>query len=82
VEFDKYFKDEAGNELLELWLAAKTSYSVDQCIATTELAYLAKHVFELAQLFHAFYHRHRVLTNPMKAGSDFYSRPLPSCVAN
>jgi len=64
-EFDKYFKDEAGNELWELWLAAaKTSYSVDQCIATTEPAYLAKHVFELAQLFHAFYHRHRVLDEP------------------
>ncbi len=64
-EFDRYFKDEAGNELWELWLAAaKTSYSVDQCIATTEPAYLAKHVFELAQLFHAFYHRHRVLDEP------------------
>jgi arginyl-tRNA synthetase len=61
-EFDNYFKDEAGNKLWNLWLAAaKTSYCVDQCIATTEPAYLAKHVFELAQLFHAFYHRHRVL---------------------
>ena len=64
-EFDKYFRDEAGNELWELWLAAgKTSYIADQCIATTEPAYLARHVFELAQLFHAFYHRHRVLDEP------------------
>jgi arginyl-tRNA synthetase len=71
-EFDKYFNDEAGNELWELWLAAgKTSYSVDQCIATTEPAYLAKHVFELAQLFHAFYHRHRVLDEPDESRKRF-----------
>jgi arginyl-tRNA synthetase len=50
------------NELWELWLAAsKTGYIVDQCIATTEPAYLAKHVFQLAQLFNTFYHRHPIL---------------------
>ena len=39
---------EAANEIWELWLAAsKTSYVIDQCIATTEPAYLAKHVFQL-----------------------------------
>src|SRR3954466_4682908 len=33
------------NEIWELWLAAsKTAYIIDQCIATTEPAYLAKHV--------------------------------------
>ena len=35
---------------------------MDQCIATTEPAYLAKHAFQLAQLFNAFYHRHPILT--------------------
>ena len=51
------------NELWELWLAAsKTAYVVDQCIATTEPAYLAKHVFQLAQMFNTFYHRHPILT--------------------
>jgi arginyl-tRNA synthetase len=51
-----------NNELWELWLAAsKTGYLVDQCIATTEPAYLAKHVFQLAQLFNTFYHRHPIL---------------------
>jgi arginyl-tRNA synthetase len=61
----RYLTGEAGNEIWALWLAAsKTSYIVDQCIATTEPAYLAKHVFELAQLFHAFYHRYRVLDEP------------------
>jgi arginyl-tRNA synthetase len=54
---------ESGNEIWELWLAAsQTSYVVDQCIATTEPAYLAKHAFQLAQLFNAFYHRHPILT--------------------
>jgi arginyl-tRNA synthetase len=52
-----------NNEIWELWLmAAKTSYIIDQCIATTEPAYLAKHVFQLAQLFNTFYHRYPILT--------------------
>src|SRR4029077_19577638 len=51
-----------ADEFWELWLAAsKTDYVVDQCIATTEPAYLAKHVFQLAQLFNTFYHRHPIL---------------------
>jgi arginyl-tRNA synthetase len=52
-----------ANDIWELWLAAsKTSYIMDQCIATTEPAYLAKHAFQLAQLFNYFYHRHPILT--------------------
>ncbi len=55
-------RGEDGNEIWELWLAAaKTTYVVDQCIATTEPAYLAKHAFQLAQLFNTFYHRHPIL---------------------
>jgi arginyl-tRNA synthetase len=62
-ELAKYFTDESGTEIWELWLAAsKTSYVVEQCIATTEPAYLAKHAFQLAQLFNNFYHRHHILT--------------------
>jgi arginyl-tRNA synthetase len=58
----KYLPGTENNELWELWLAAsKTGYIVDQCIATTEPAYLAKHVFQLAQLFNTFYHRHPIL---------------------
>ena len=50
------------NDIWELWLASsKTSYIIDQCIATTEPAHLAKHVFQLAQLFNTFYHRHPIL---------------------
>jgi arginyl-tRNA synthetase len=62
-DFSRYLGGEAGTEIWELWLAAsKTSYIVDQCIATTEPAYAAKHAFQLAQLFNNFYHRHHILT--------------------
>jgi arginyl-tRNA synthetase len=56
---------ESANEIWELWLASsQTSYVIDKCIATTEPAYLAKHVLQLAQLFNAFYHRHPILSEP------------------
>ncbi len=57
------FSGEDADEIWELWLASsKTSSVVEQCIATTEPAYLAKHVFQLAQLFNTFYHRHPILS--------------------
>ena len=63
---------EAANEIWELWLAAaKTSYIVNQCISTTEPAYLAKHAFQLAQLFSAFYHRHPILSEPGEKRKQF-----------
>jgi len=62
-DFAEYLAGEAGNDIWELWLAAaKTSYVVSQCIATTEPAYLAKHGFQLAQLFNTFYHRYPILS--------------------
>ena len=55
--------EKTAHEIWELWLAAsKTSYVIDQCIATTEPAYLAKHAFQLAQLFNTFYHRYPILS--------------------
>jgi arginyl-tRNA synthetase len=67
-----YLSGDVGNEMWELWLAAsKTSYVIDQCIATTEPAYLAKHVFQLAQLFNTFYHRHPILTEPDEKRKHF-----------
>ena len=63
--FGEYLGGESGNGIWELWLAAaKTSYVVGQCIATTEPAYLAKHAFQLAQLFNTFYHQHPILAEP------------------
>ncbi len=72
VEFGKFPTDESANEIWELWLAAaKTSYIVDQCISTTEPAYLAKHAFQLSQLFNTFYHRHPILSEPDEKRKQF-----------
>jgi arginyl-tRNA synthetase len=72
IELAKYLNGAEGNEIWELWLAsAKTSYVIDQCIATTEPAYLAKHVFQLAQLFNAFYHRHPILAESDEGRKKF-----------
>jgi len=61
-----------ANEIWELWLASsKTAYVIDQCIATTEPAYLAKHVFQLAQLFNTFYHSHPILSEPDETRKQF-----------
>jgi len=70
--FAQHLTGEAANEIWELWLtAAKTSYIVDQCIATTEPAYLAKHAFQLAQFFNTFYHRHPILSEPDESRKQF-----------
>ena len=62
-DFSRFLNGDSGNEIWELWLAAaKTSTIVSQCIATAEPAYLAKHTFQLAQLFNTFYHRHPILS--------------------
>jgi arginyl-tRNA synthetase len=67
-----YLSSDGGNEFWELWIAAsKTSEVIDQCIATTEPAYLAKHVFQLAQLFNTFYHRHPILSEPDEKRRQF-----------
>ncbi len=62
LDFQKHLSEEGADEIWELWLAAaKTSQLVDQCVATAEPAYAAKHAFQLAQLFNYFYHRHPIL---------------------
>ena len=68
----RHLTGDAGNEIWELWLAAaKTSYIIEQSIATTEPAYLAKHAFQLAQLFNAFYHRHPILSEADESRKKF-----------
>ncbi|MGA9797727.1 MAG: arginine--tRNA ligase [Terriglobales bacterium] len=63
ADLSKYLAGESNNEIWELWLAAaKTSYIIDQSISTTEPAFLAKHAFQLAQLFNTFYHRFPILS--------------------
>jgi len=70
--FSNFLTGESGNDIWELWLAAaKTSYIVSQCIATTEPAYLAKHAFQLAQLFNTFYHRYPILNEADESRKKF-----------
>jgi arginyl-tRNA synthetase len=72
AELGKYLTGADADEIWELWLAcSKTSYIIDKCIATTEPAYLAKHVFQLAQLFNTFYHRHPILSEPDEQRKQF-----------
>jgi arginyl-tRNA synthetase len=72
IPADKFAKFLTDNEFWELWLASsKTSYIVNQCISTTEPAYLAKHAFQLAQLFNAFYHRHPILSETDERRKQF-----------
>ena len=72
LDLAKNLSGEAADEIWELWLASsKTSYVIDKCIATTEPAYLAKHVFQLAQLFNTFYHRHPILSETDESRKRF-----------
>ena len=75
VDFAKYLSRDTTNPnadaqkeanlLWALWLAAsRTSLVVEQCIATAEPAYAAKHAFQLAQMFNSFYHHHPILAEP------------------
>ena len=63
VDAAPYLYGEDGTSIWGLWLmASKSTLVLEQCIATTEPAYLAKYVFQLAQQFNNFYHRHHILT--------------------
>ena len=58
-----FLMGDIGDDIWLLWLSAgRRSAVLDQCIATSEPAYLAKHAFQLAQEFNNFYHKHHVLT--------------------
>jgi arginyl-tRNA synthetase len=72
ADFAKHLSGEGANEIWEVWLASsRTSQVVSQCIATSEPAYLAKHAFQLAQLFNAFYHRYPILVEPDEGRKNF-----------
>jgi arginyl-tRNA synthetase len=65
----------AGDDNLVIWAlllrAARRTMVLDQCIATSEPAHLAKHAFQLAQEFASFYHDHHILTEPDPARKAF-----------
>ena len=58
-----YLSGEQNEDIWALWLrAGRFSLVLDQCIGSSEPAYLAKHAFQLAQEFNNFYHKHHILT--------------------
>jgi arginyl-tRNA synthetase len=67
-----YLAGDDSADIWQLWLrASKTSLLLEQCIATAEPAYLAKHAFQLAQDFSAFYRNHHILTESDPARRTF-----------
>jgi arginyl-tRNA synthetase len=63
VRVEDHLEGEGAAGLWELWImASRLSLLLEQCIAAAEPAYLARHAFQLAQLFNNFYHRHHILT--------------------
>ena len=64
---------EQGTTLWETWLlVSKLTLLIEQAIATSEPAYLAKYAFQLAQQFNNFYHRHHILTEADPTRRAFY----------
>ena len=67
-----YLEGEGSTGLWDLWIASsRLSLLLEQCIASAEPAYLARHAFQLAQLFNNFYHRHHILTEEDPARRQF-----------
>ena len=56
----------SGADAADLWDlllgAGSLDYSVDAAIATQEPAFVTKYVFQLAQAFNNFYHKHHILS--------------------
>jgi len=67
-----YLSGEDNDDIWALWLSAGRRTAVlEQCIATSEPAFLAKHAFQLAQEFNNFYHKHHILTEEDLARKTF-----------
>lgn len=62
LDLGDLFEGEGGTTVWETWLlASKLTLTIEQCLATSEPAYLARYAFQLAQQFNNFYHRHHIL---------------------
>jgi arginyl-tRNA synthetase len=72
LDLTGYLSSDDNEDIWALWLrAGRFSLVLDQCISTSEPAYLAKHAFQLAQEFANFYHRHHILTEEDPARKTF-----------
>jgi arginyl-tRNA synthetase len=71
-DISAFISGEENEDIWALWLrAARRTLVLEQCIATSEPAHLAKHAFQLAQEFANFYHRHHILTEEDPAKKTF-----------
>ena len=67
-----YLADETAEDIWALWLrAGRRTLVLEQAIASSEPAILAKHAFQLAQEFNNFYHRHNILKEEDPARQTF-----------
>jgi arginyl-tRNA synthetase len=67
-----YLTGEDNQDIWALWLrAGRFSLVLDQSIAASEPAFLAKHAFQLAQEFANFYHKHHILAEEDPARKTF-----------
>jgi arginyl-tRNA synthetase len=72
AEFGVFLEGDDAEDIWALWLrAARRTTVLEQCISTSEPAYLAKHVFQLAQEFATFYHNHPILKEEDPARKTF-----------
>jgi arginyl-tRNA synthetase len=72
VDAASYLSGAASEDIWALWLrAARRTLVLEQCINTSEPAYLAKHAFQLAQEFNNFYHKHHILNEEDPARKTF-----------
>ncbi len=72
AEFGAFLDGEDAEDIWALWLrAARRTLVLEQCVSTSEPAYLAKHAFQLAQEFNNFYHKHHILTEEDPARKTF-----------
>jgi len=67
-----FLSSDDNEDIWALWLrAGRRTMVLDQCIATSEPAHLARHAFQLAQDFSNFYHHHHILTEEDPARKTF-----------
>jgi arginyl-tRNA synthetase len=63
VDVSRFLAPSADDDLWELiLLAGSLDARIDAAVAAQEPAFLARYVFELAQAFNVFYHKHHILS--------------------
>ena len=72
ASLDNYLTGEGTEDIWALWLrCGRRTSMLEQCIATSEPAHLARHAFQLAQEFNNFYHKHHILSEEDPARKTF-----------